>query len=56
MPPEYNDNPSVVSLRMSNITFSYDMANVNPDVHEMYYLSMGCYHFGNALHNKPFYP
>ena len=46
MPPEYNDK---LRLLFRGEVGRNGKSTVNPDVHEMYDLSMGCYHIGNAL-------
>ena len=48
MPPEYYDELRLFRLEVGSIRNG--KSTVNPDVHEMYDLSIGCYHhLGNAL-------
>ena len=48
MPPEYYDKLRLL-FRWEVGSRRNGKSTVNPDVHEMYDLSMGCYHLGNAL-------
>ena len=49
MPPEYNDKLRLL-FRGGVGSIRNGKSTVNPDVHEIYGLSMGCYHhLGNAL-------
>ena len=49
MPPEYNDKLRLL-FRWDVGSIRNGKSTVNPDVHELYDLSMGCYHhLGNEL-------